>query len=160
MSVVCLQVKMPPRIDPEVTMQDNMARMAEAVTGLTRLMTQQANASAAQAEAQTQRAASEEERQTLRQQREEAQVAAKGLNDFRRHEPPRFVGTADPEKAELWIQELEKIFKVLQTTEESKLGYASYLLIGDAEYWWRGARLMVEATNEEVNWNKLKRGVL
>ena len=52
MSVVCLQVKMPPRRDPEVTMQNNMARMAEAVTGLTRLMTQQANASAAQAEAQ------------------------------------------------------------------------------------------------------------
>src|ERR1044072_2566786 len=98
-------------------------------------MTQQANASAAQVEAQAQRAAAEEERQALRQQREEAQVAAKGLDDFRRHEQPRFVGTADPEKAELWIQELKKIFTVLQTPEESKLGYASYLLIGDAEDW-------------------------
>src|ERR1044072_2546297 len=101
MSVVCLQVKMPPRSDPEVTMQDNMARMAEAVTGLTRLMTPQANASAAQAEATAQRVAAKEECEPLRQQREEAQAAAKGLNDFRCHEPPRFVGTADPEKAEL-----------------------------------------------------------
>src|ERR1044072_3802301 len=151
---------MTPRRDPEARMRDNMARMAEAVTGLIRLMTQQANANAAQAEAQAQRAAAKEERQALRQQREEAQAAAKGLNDFRRHETTRFVGTADPEKAELWVQELEKIFTVLQPPEESKLGYASYLLIGDAEYWWRGARLMLEATNEEVNWNKLKRGVL
>jgi hypothetical protein len=114
-------------------MQDNMARMAEAVTGLARLMTQQANAKAAQAEAQAQRAAAEEERQALRQQREEAQVVAKGLNDFRRRDPPRFMGTADPEKADLWIQEVEKIFAVLQTPEESKLGYATYLLQGDVE---------------------------
>ena len=43
------------------------------------------------------------------------------------------MGTADPEKAELWVQEVEKIFAVLNTPEESKLGYASYLLLGDAE---------------------------
>ena len=47
MGVVCVQVKMPLRRDLEVTMKGNMARMAEAVTGLTRLMTQQANANAA-----------------------------------------------------------------------------------------------------------------
>src|ERR1044072_4716890 len=157
MSVVCLQVKMPPRRDPEVTMQNNMARMAEAVTGLTRLMTQQANASAAQAEAQTQGAAAKEERKALRQQREEAQAAAKGLNDFRRHEPPRFVGTAGPEKAEIWVQELENIFAVLQPPVESEFGYASSLLVGEAEYWWRGARLMLEANQEEVNWRSFKR---
>src|ERR1044072_2433541 len=40
--------------------------------------------------------------------------------------------------------------------EESKLGYASYLLVGDAEYWWRGARLMLEANHEEVNWHSFK----
>ena len=39
MSVVCMQVEMPPRRDPEANMQANMARMAEAVTGLTRPMT-------------------------------------------------------------------------------------------------------------------------
>src|ERR1044072_5058632 len=138
-------------------MQNNMARMAEAMTGLTRLMTQQANANAALAEAQAQRAAAEEERQALQQQREEAQAAAKGLNDFRRHGPPRFMGTADPEKAELWVQEVEKIFAVLNTPEESKLGYASYLLLGDAEYWWRGARMMLEANQEDVSWNTFKR---
>src|ERR1044072_2971427 len=96
-----------------------MAKMAEAVTGLTRLMTQQANTNAAQAEAQAQLAAAEEECQALRQQREEAQAAAKRLNDFRHHEPPRFMGIADPEKAELWVQEVEKIIAVLRSEEHT-----------------------------------------
>ena len=67
------------------------------------------------------------------------------------------MGTADPEKAELWVQEVEMIFAVLNTPEESKLGYASYLLLGDAEYWWRGARQMLEANQEDVSWNTFKR---
>src|ERR1044072_7333692 len=52
MSVVCMQVEMPPQRDPEVTMQDNMTRMTEAVVGLTQLVTQQVNVDAAQAQAQ------------------------------------------------------------------------------------------------------------
>ena len=58
----------------------------------------------------------------------------KGLVDFRRHDPPKLAGKADPEKADLWVQEVEKIFKVLQTPEESKVGFAAYLLIREAEY--------------------------
>ncbi|XP_057446039.1 uncharacterized protein LOC130738140 [Lotus japonicus] len=29
---------------------------------------------------------------------------------------------------------------------------ATYLLLGDAEYWWRGARGIMKANNEKVNW--------
>ena len=47
-----MQVKMPPRKDPEVTMLDNLTRMTEAVVGLTQLVSQQVNANAAQAQAQ------------------------------------------------------------------------------------------------------------
>ena len=110
-----------------------MAQMAQAVTKLTRLMTQQTTANAAQAAANAQREATENERQAQRQQREEEVAQAKGLNDFRRHDPPKFLGDTDPEMAGLWIQKVEKIFVVLHTPEESKLNYAAYLLLGDAD---------------------------
>ena len=82
------------------------------------------------------------------------------MNDFRRHDPPKFLGDTDPEGADLWLQEVEKIFKVLHTPDASKLDYAAYLLLGDAEYWWRGARLMMEASQEAVNWESFRRAFL
>ncbi|XP_057443964.1 uncharacterized protein LOC130736135 [Lotus japonicus] len=57
-------------------------------------------------------------------------------------------------------QEIEKIFGVLQTAEGAKVGMATYMLIGDAEYWWRGVRGMMEANNEEINWNSFRTAFL
>src|ERR1044072_2543782 len=145
--------------------------MAQAVTGLTRLVTQQTAATAAQATANAQREAAEEERQAQRNQREtaenerqaqrhlreEATAQARGLSDFRLHDPPKFLGDTDPEKTDLWIQEVEKIITVLSTPKETKLDYAAYLLLGDAEYWWRGARLILEANHVAVNWESFRR---
>jgi type II secretory pathway pseudopilin PulG len=108
--------------------------MAQAMTGMTQFMTQQAQVNAAQAAENCQRHAADEARQVQRQQREEAAAQTKGLSDFRRHYPPKFLGGTDPEKADLWIQEVEKIFTVLHTPEEVKLDYAAYLLTGSAEY--------------------------
>ncbi|XP_057444129.1 uncharacterized protein LOC130736305 [Lotus japonicus] len=50
-----------------------------------------------------------------------------------RQDPPKFTGGTDPDKADLWIQEIEKIFGVLQTAEGAKVGMATYLLLGDAD---------------------------
>ena len=50
--VVCVQVEMSPRRGSEVSMQDNLTKMIEAVVGLAKLLTRQANANAAQAQAQ------------------------------------------------------------------------------------------------------------
>src|ERR1044072_5851146 len=144
--------------NPEADMQTNIAHMAQVVTGLTRLVTQQTAATAAQATANAQREAAEEERRAQRKQREAAEderqvqrhlreeVAAqtRGLNDFRRHDPPKFLGDTDPEKADLWIQEIEKIFTVLRAPEGAKLDCAPSLRLGDPEYWWRGTRLILE----------------
>src|ERR1044072_9915409 len=162
---------MPPRRDPDAGLQADMARMAQAVTGLTRLMMQQTTTNAAHAEANAKREVAENQRQAQRHQREtaenerqaqrhlreEATAQARGLSDFRRQEPPKFLGDTDPEKADLWIQEVEKIFTVLRTPEATKLDYAAYLLLGDAEYWWRGARLILEANHVAVNWESFRR---
>ena len=45
----------------------------------------------------------------MRNQRPEGKLS-QGLAEFRRNKPPHFSGGYDPEKAELWIKEMEKIF--------------------------------------------------
>nr|XP_004514502.1 uncharacterized protein LOC101501157 [Cicer arietinum] len=38
---------------------------------------------------------------------------SRGLADFCRHYPSKFHGDVDPEKADKWLQEVEKIFEVI-----------------------------------------------
>ena len=51
-----------------------------------------------------------------------AQVQVRMRTDFNRQDPPKFSGEVEPEKADLWIQEIEKIFEVLQTPAAEKVG--------------------------------------
>ncbi|XP_057452647.1 uncharacterized protein LOC130744482 [Lotus japonicus] len=131
----------------------NVNQLAEAVAEMAQAMTAQANANA-------QRQAEEAARDLRQQQREITLDQNKGLNDFRRQDPPKFNGGTDPKKADMWIQEIEKIFGVLQTPEGAKVGFATYLLLGDAEYWWRGKRMIMEANHEEVNWDSFRTAFL
>ena len=45
-----------------------------------------------------------------RNQRPEGNPESQGLAEFRRNKPSQFSGGYDPEKAELWIKEMKKIF--------------------------------------------------
>ncbi|KAK7331522.1 hypothetical protein VNO80_31199 [Phaseolus coccineus] len=63
-----------------------------------------------------------------------------GLTEFMRHNPPKFSGNATPDQADQWIRELEKIFRATSCPEEKKLVFATYLLSGEAEFWWMGAQ--------------------
>ena len=63
-----------------------------------------------------------------------AQVQVRMRTDFNRQDPPKFSGKVEPEKADLLIQEIEKIFDVLQTPAAEKVGLATFQLKGDAEY--------------------------
>jgi len=46
----------------------------------------------------------------LRNQSPEENHESQGLAEFRRNKPPQFSRGYDPEKAELWIKEMKKIF--------------------------------------------------
>src|ERR1044072_3990290 len=108
-------------------------------------MTQQATANAAQTAAQAQREAEENVQRAQRHEREMAQVQVRMQTDFNRQDPPKFSGEVELEKADLWIQEIEKIFEVLQTPATEIVGLATFQLKGDAEYWWRSARQLMTA---------------
>ncbi|XP_057452439.1 uncharacterized protein LOC130744266 [Lotus japonicus] len=67
--------------------------------------------------------------------------------DFNRHGPPKFQGEVEPEKADLWIQEMEKIFEALHTPDAEKVNLATFMLKGDAEYWCWSARQLMTANH-------------
>jgi len=46
----------------------------------------------------------------IRNQRLERNPESQGLAEFWRNKPPQFSGGYDPEKVELWIKKMEKIF--------------------------------------------------
>ncbi|XP_027362448.1 uncharacterized protein LOC113870050 [Abrus precatorius] len=64
----------------------------------------------------------------------------RGLYAFTRHDSPRFEGGFNPEGAQKWVADVEKIFNVMGCHEENKVAYATYLLCGEVEDWWRNQK--------------------
>ncbi|XP_027356734.1 uncharacterized protein LOC113866043 [Abrus precatorius] len=60
-----------------------------------------------------------------------------GLSAFTRHNPLKFEGGFNPKGAQRWVANVEKIFNAMGCHEEYKVVYATYLLCGEAEDWWR-----------------------
>ena len=51
---------------------------------------------------------------------------------------------------------IEKIFEVLTCTNNQKATYATYMLVGEAEHWWRGARALLCAQRVQLTWDDFK----
>ncbi|XP_057426326.1 uncharacterized protein LOC130719734 [Lotus japonicus] len=145
---------MPPRQDP------TNAQLAQAMAQLAQVVAQQANASVTMAAAQAQREAEEHARRAQRLERELNQDQVRMRTDFNRQNPPKFEGEVEPEKADLWIQELEKIFEALHTTDGEKVNLATFMLKGDAEYWWRSTRLLMTTNQVAITWDSFKTAFL
>ena len=70
------------------------------------------------------------------------------FKDFKAVGPPEFRGTADPIEAQTWVKEIEKAFVIARVAEEQKIIFATYLMKGEANYWW------------EANQNKVGTGIV
>ncbi|XP_056161853.1 uncharacterized protein LOC115688374 [Syzygium oleosum] len=70
------------------------------------------------------------------------------VEQFMKLKPPKFHGRDDPETAPRWVEELEKIFKVLGCTDEEKVTLAVYQLQDGANDWWNATegRVFPEGT--------------
>lgn len=79
-------------------------------------------------------------------------VEFQGLTEFRRNNPSKFNGEYDLDKAEVWIQEMEKIFEAMMCPMEQRVTYATFMLVREAEYWWRATRQLLEAEGREITW--------
>jgi len=50
------------------------------------------------------------------------------LETFLRNHPPIFKGRYDPDGAQTWLKEIEKVFRVMQCTEVQKLCFGTHML--------------------------------
>ena len=48
--------------------------------------------------------------------------------EFRKNQPPVFKGRFDPDGAQLWLKEIERIFRVMDCAEENKVRLGSHML--------------------------------
>jgi hypothetical protein len=55
------------------------------------------------------------------------------IYDFPKLKPQPFTGGHDPLEAQSWLDELNKIFEILQCTDEQMVAFASYMLKGAEE---------------------------
>ena len=67
--------------------------------------------------------------------------------------PPSFDGKSSPEAAEDWIREIERIFRVLQVSDDRKVDFGTYRLRKDAERWW-ATTLDVRFAGGAVTWEQ------
>nr|KYP34651.1 RNA-directed DNA polymerase isogeny [Cajanus cajan] len=74
---------------------------------------------------------------------------SQGLVEFRRNKPFHFDRKYNPEKAELWIKEIEKIFRAMNCPH---INYAVFMLVGEAEYWWDSTRRLLEGGGIIITW--------
>ncbi|KAI5437412.1 hypothetical protein KIW84_023503 [Lathyrus oleraceus] len=72
-------------------------------------------------------------------------VKPRGLDRFLRNKPPTFKGRYDLEVAQVWLQEIDKILRVMTCADAQKILYGTYIMSEEAEYWWDNARQRFEA---------------
>ncbi|KAF3776627.1 hypothetical protein EJ110_NYTH47723 [Nymphaea thermarum] len=59
---------------------------------------------------------------------------------FMSMQPPVFTGDGSPDKAEEWIEKVERIFEVLEVPGGNKVNFGSYMLKGQQTISWRQFR--------------------
>lgn len=74
------------------------------------------------------------------------------LGKFQRNNPPTFKGRYDPEGAHIWLREIEKIFRVMASTEDQQGLFGTHMLSEEAEDWWDNAHQRMEDEGTEVTW--------
>ncbi|XP_074336703.1 uncharacterized protein LOC141673873 [Apium graveolens] len=73
------------------------------------------------------------------------------ISEFKKLSPPIFEGSTNPSEVDKWLQEMEKIFELLGSTDEQKVNLASYQLQGSAYDWWLMEKRRVENNEEEAS---------
>lgn len=76
-----------------------------------------------------------------------------GLNTFQRNKTPTFKGRYDLEGAQVWLQEIKKIFRVMAYANAQKVAYGTHMLSEEVEYWWDNDRQTFETNCIVITWN-------
>ena len=86
--------------------------------------------------------------------------ADRQLGNFQRNNPPLFKGTHDPEGAQKWLKEIERIFRVIDCAEDLKVRYGTHMLAEEADDWWVATRTEMVQDGEALTWANFRRAFL
>ncbi|XP_073360129.1 uncharacterized protein [Aegilops tauschii subsp. strangulata] len=77
------------------------------------------------------------------------------LAEFRKHEPPTFIETAEPRDADDWVRTIDDMLELVGCTEDREMvAYDAHCLGGTARAWWDGFKVMHAGQN--ITWNDFK----
>jgi hypothetical protein len=86
------------------------------------------------------------------QQGQQGGVDEQRLDRFKRNNPSTFKGMHDPEGAQDWMQETERIFRAMVCTDAQNVRLGTHMLVGEAGDWWDNARQRLEAAGTVITW--------
>jgi hypothetical protein len=79
---------------------------------------------------------------------------------FLKLDPPTFSSGVDPDAAEYWVSEIERVFEVLSVPDEKKTLFGSFRLKDEARIWWDTTRRMRFLGLSVVPWETFKKAFL
>lgn len=82
------------------------------------------------------------------------------LETFLRNHPPTFKGRYDPDGAQTWLKEVERIFRVMQCTDDQKVRFGTHMLAEEADDWWVSLQPTLEQDDAVITWVVFKREFL
>jgi len=82
------------------------------------------------------------------------------LETFLRNHPPTFKGRYDPDGAQTWLKEVERIFWVMQYNEVQRVRFGTHMLAEEADDWWVSILPTLEQGGGVVNWAVFRREFL
>jgi hypothetical protein len=50
------------------------------------------------------------------------------METFLRNHPPTFTGMYDPDGAQKWLKEIERVFRVMECTDAQKVRFGAHML--------------------------------
>ncbi|KAF7141664.1 hypothetical protein RHSIM_Rhsim06G0042800 [Rhododendron simsii] len=74
------------------------------------------------------------------------------IEQFQKLKPPTFDGKQDPLVAQSWTLEMEKIFEVMECSEEEKVKLAAFMFTDEAYRWW----LTIKESEPNMKWDRFK----
>ncbi|RHN53603.1 putative cu(2+)-exporting ATPase [Medicago truncatula] len=82
------------------------------------------------------------------------------LETFLRNHPPTFKGRYDPDGAQNWLKEVERIFRVMQCSETQKVRFGTHMLAEEADDWWVSLLPVLEQGDTVVTWAMFRKEFL
>jgi hypothetical protein len=79
------------------------------------------------------------------------------LEAFLRNHPPTFKGRYDPDGAQTWLKEIERVFRVMQCTDDRKVRFGTHMLAEEADDWWVSTQTTLEQEDEVITWAVFRR---